>query len=55
MMGDTSFTPMYAFVSNYEFLPATSGFIEEEVTQTREPQIDAVDDGLSASMDEESS
>ena len=53
MMGDTSFTPMYAFVSNYQFQP-TAGVVEEEVTTTRVQQIDAVDDGLSDSMDEQS-
>ena len=55
-MGDTSFTPMYAFVSNYEFRPSTAGtFTEEEtITVEREPRLDAVDDGLSDSMDEQS-
>lgn len=55
VLGDTSFTPMYAFVSNYEFRPATAGaFTEEEITVEREPRLDAVDDGLSDSMDEQS-
>ncbi|XP_028399686.1 arrestin domain-containing protein 17-like isoform X2 [Dendronephthya gigantea] len=55
VLGDTSFTPMYAFVSNYEFRPATaSAFTEEEITVEREPRLDAVDDGLSDSMDEQS-
>lgn len=55
-MGDTSFTPMYAFVSHYEFRPSTAGtFTEEEtITAEREPRLDAVDDGLSDSMDEQS-
>jgi hypothetical protein len=55
-MGDTSFTPMYAFVSNYEYRPSTAAmFAEEEtITPEREPRIDAVDDGLSDSMDEQS-
>ncbi len=56
VMGDTSFTPMYAFVSNYEYRPSTAAmFAEEEtITPEREPRIDAVDDGLSDSMDEQS-
>ena len=56
VMGDTSFTPMYAFVSHYQFRPHTANrFAEEEtVTPEREPRIDAVDDGLSDSMDEQS-
>ena len=55
-MGDTSFTPMYAFVQNYQFRPNAVGlFIEEEtITPEREPRLDAVDDGLSDSMDEQS-
>lgn len=55
-MGDTSFTPMYAFVSNYQFHPGTVGtFAEEEtIAPDREPRLDAVDDGLSDSMDEQS-
>ncbi|XP_046860339.1 arrestin domain-containing protein 17-like [Xenia sp. Carnegie-2017] len=56
IMGDTSFTPMYAFVSNYQFHPGTVGtFAEEEtIAPDREPRLDAVDDGLSDSMDEQS-
>ena len=55
-MGDTSFTPMYAFVSDYQFRPQSGRtFVEEEtITPEREPRIDAVDDGLSDSMDEHS-
>lgn len=56
IMGDTSFTPMYAFVSNYEFRPSTAGTVGEDQNQqtTSERQIDAIDDGLSDSMDEQS-
>lgn len=56
VMGNTSFTPMYAFVSHYEFRPPTAGSFPEEETiaPEREPRIDRLDDGLSDSMDEQS-
>ena len=60
VMGDTSFTPMYACVTNYEFRPRTAAATAEtaaataETETTRVRQIDALDDGLSDSMDEQS-